>query len=141
MFDFHMHSTVSFDGHDSAARMVEAAAQKGLKEICFTDHIDYDPLSQEQTMVLDTKAYHDAYDALVHPNVKIRRGVEFGMLPDNAAQFKEDLKRANFDFVIGSVHFAENVDIYFQPYWEGKTVFQAERRYLEETMILTFWGI
>lgn len=134
MFDFHMHSTVSFDGHDSPERMVQAAAEKGLKEICFTDHIDYDPLAQEQTMIWDTKVYHDAYDSLSHPAVKIRRGLEFGMLPENATQFKEDLKRADFDFVIGSVHFAENVDIYFQPYWEGKTVFEAERRYLEETL-------
>lgn len=134
MFDFHMHSKVSFDGHDSAQRMVQAAVDMGLKEICFTDHIDYDPLAREQTMVLDTKVYHDTYDHLSHPDVKIRRGLEFGMLPDNAAQFKEDLKRADFDFVLGSVHFTEGVDIYFQPYWEGKTVFQAERRYLEETL-------
>jgi histidinol-phosphatase (PHP family) len=134
MFDFHMHSTVSFDGHDSPQRMVQAAADLGLKEICFTDHIDYDPLAQEQTMVLDTKVYHEAYDELSHPLVKVRRGLEFGMLPDNVAQFKVDLKRAEFDFVIGSVHFAENVDIYFQPYWDGKTVFEAERRYLEETL-------
>jgi histidinol-phosphatase (PHP family) len=56
------------------------------------------------------------------------------MLPDNKAQFKEDLKRADFDFVLGSVHFTDGIDIYFQPYWEGKTVFQAERRYLEETL-------
>lgn len=134
MFDFHMHSTVSFDGHDDPQRMVRAAADMGLKEICFTDHIDYDPLAQEQTMVLDTKAYHEAYDRLTHPEVKVRHGLEFGMLPGNAAQFREDLKRADFDFVIGSVHFAENVDIYFQPYWDGKTVYEAEKRYLEETL-------
>jgi histidinol-phosphatase (PHP family) len=134
MFDFHMHSTVSFDGHDSPERMVQAAADMGLKEICFTDHIDYEPGAEKQTMVFDTGVYHGAYDGLTHSDVKIRRGLEFGMLPDNKAQFKEDLKRADFDFVLGSVHFTDGIDIYFQPYWEGKTVFQAERRYLEETL-------
>lgn len=134
MFDFHMHSTVSFDGHDSASRMVQAAVDQGLKEICFTDHIDYEPGAEKQTMVFDTGVYHDTYDGLNHPAVKIRRGMEFGMLPDNAARFKEDLKRADFDFVLGSVHFTDGIDIYFQPYWEGKTVHQAERRYLEETL-------
>ena len=134
MLDFHMHSTVSFDGHDAPEQMILAAAKNGLREICFTDHIDYDPLASEQTMIWDTETYHRAYDALTHPTVKIRRGVEFGLLPGNASQFREDLKRAEFDFVIGSVHFAENVDIYFRPYWEGKTVFEAERRYLEETL-------
>lgn len=134
MFDFHMHSTVSFDGHDCPERMVQAAADMGLKEICFTDHIDYEPGAEVQTMVFDTGAYHAAYDHLTHPNVKICRGLEFGMLPDNVAQFKEDLKRAEFDFVLGSVHFTDGIDIYFEPYWTGKTVHQAERRYLEETL-------
>ncbi len=133
MFDFHMHSTVSFDGHDNARRMVQAAADKGLREICFTDHIDYEP-GEQQTMVFNTQAYHDAYDDLTHPAVKIRRGMEFGMLPDNVSQFKADMKRAEFDFVLGSVHFTDGIDIYFEPYWAGKTVHQAERRYLEETL-------
>ena len=134
MFDFHMHSQVSFDGHDSAHRMVQAAADKGLREICFTDHIDYEPGAQKQTMVFDTGLYHETYDHLEYPQVMIRRGMEFGMLPDNAAQFKEDLKRAEFDFVLGSVHFTDGIDIYFEPYWTGKTIWQAERRYLEETL-------
>ena len=39
MFDYHMHSHVSFDGHDSPEDMVRAAVDAGLQEICFTDHV------------------------------------------------------------------------------------------------------
>ena len=46
MFDYHMHSTVSFDARDSALDMALAAKAAGLKEICFTDHLDYDPLGK-----------------------------------------------------------------------------------------------
>ena len=134
MFDFHMHSTVSFDGHDSPARMLQAAADKGLKEICFTDHIDYFVNVQKQDWVFDTADYNAAYDGLCHPAVKIRRGLEFGLKPYNAPVLKEDLKRRDFDFVLGSVHFADELDVYYQEFWEGKTVFQAERRYLEEVL-------
>ena len=134
MFDFHMHSLVSFDGHDPAPLMVEAAAAAGLKEMCFTDHIDYDPMAQEQTMMFDTAVYNAAYDSLTHPTVRIRRGMEFGMTPDNVAVFRQELKRRPFDFVLGSVHFVDGLDVYFQPYWDGKTVYEAERRYLEETL-------
>jgi histidinol-phosphatase (PHP family) len=28
----------------------------------------------------------------------------------------------------------DDLDVYFEPYWNGKTVFQAERRYLEATL-------
>ncbi len=134
MFDFHMHSVVSFDGHDSAEDMVQAAVTAGLKEICFTDHIDYFANVEKQEWVFDTKVYNDAYDGLFHPMLKIRRGMEFGIKPYNAPQLREDLKRREFDFVLGSVHFVDELDVYYQEYWEGKTLAQGERRYLEETL-------
>lgn len=134
MFDYHMHSTVSFDGHDSPRAMLQAAADAGLKEICFTDHIDYFANTDKQEWVFDTKEYNRAYDALSHPSVKVRRGMEFGMKPYNPEQLKRDLQRRPFDFVLGSVHFVDELDVYYPEYWEGKTVFQAERRYLEEVL-------
>ena len=135
MFDFHMHSTVSFDGHDTAEDMVQAAVNAGLKEICFTDHIDYFANVEKQEWVFDTDVYNAAYDKLFHPALKIRRGLEFGLKPYNAPQLKEDLKRRQFDFVLGSVHFVDELDVYYQPYWEGKTIREAEQRYLEETLV------
>ena len=134
MFDFHMHSTVSFDGHDGAEAMVQAAVQAGLKEICFTDHIDYFANQELQEWVFDTDVYNAAYDKLSCPGLKIRRGMEFGMKPYNAPQLREDLQRRPFDFVLGSVHFVDELDVYFQPYWEDKTQLRAEQRYLEETL-------
>lgn len=134
MFDYHMHSTVSFDGHDAPEAMVQAAVDAGLKEICFTDHIDYFADVQVQEWVFDTKDYNAAYDHLCHPQLKIRRGLEFGIKPYNAPQLREDLKRRPFDFVLGSVHFVDELDVYYQEFWDGKTVPEAERRYLEETL-------
>ena len=134
MFDYHMHSRVSFDGHTSGLQMALAAKNAGLKEICFTDHIDYDPLEQMGVMAFDTDAYNHEYNDLEVPGLLIRRGMEFGMTVDNREQFKLDLARRPFDFVLGSIHFVDDLDVYFPPYWEGKTVFQAERRYLESTL-------
>lgn len=134
MFDFHMHSRVSFDGHDTGEAMARAALAAGLSEICFTDHLDYDPLGQMGILAFDTAVYHAEYDALELPGLMIRRGCEFGMTPDNKAQFKQDLARRPYDFVLGSVHFVDDQDVYFDGYWNGKSIFQAERRYLEATL-------
>lgn len=134
MFDYHMHSRVSFDGHDTGRAMAEAALAAGLKEICFTDHLDYDPLGQMGKMDFDTDAYNAEYDHLNTPGLKIRRGMEFGMDAHNTVQFQKDLQRRHFDFVLGSIHFVDGLDVYFEPYWRGKSVFQAERRYLEATL-------
>ena len=134
MFDYHMHTRVSFDGHASGLQMALAAKKAGLKEICFTDHNDYDPLEQMGVMAFDTDAYNNEYNDLEVPGLLIRRGMEFGMTVDNREQFRQDLARRPFDFVLGSIHFVDDLDVYFTPYWEGKTVFQAERRYLETTL-------
>lgn len=130
MFDYHMHSTVSFDGHDAPVDMARAALERGLREICFTDHIDYQ--ENDDTMVFDFDHYGRVYDRLEMPGLLIRRGMEFGITPDNAWQLERDLKRRDFDFVIGSVHCVDGVDVYIEPFWEGKTTREAYAIYLEE---------
>lgn len=134
MFDYHMHTIVSFDGHDRGIQMAQAAKAAGLKEICFTDHLDYDPLGKMGILAFDTDRYNAEYDTLEVPGLKIRRGMEFGMTVDNRAQFQADLNRRHFDFVLGSIHFVDDLDVYFDEYWKDKSVFEAERRYLEATL-------
>ena len=134
MFDYHMHSRVSFDGHDTGLALARTARERGLKEICFTDHLDYDPLGQMGVLAFDTDAYNAEYDGLEVPGLKIRRGMEFGMTVDNREQFRKDLQCRKFDYVLGSIHFVDDLDVYYPPYWEGKSIFDAERRYLEATL-------
>lgn len=134
MFDFHMHSRVSFDAHDTGLSMAQAALAAGMKEICFTDHLDYDDLDPSCIMAFETEVYNAEYDSLEVPELTIRRGMEFGMTPDNKEQFRKDLQRRPFDFVLGSIHYVDGLDVYYEPFWQGKTVFQAERRYLETTL-------
>ena len=134
MFDCHIHSRVSFDGKDTGLALAQAAAKKGLKEICFTDHIDYDPLGKMGCLAFDTAAYNEEYDNLEVPGLTICRGMEFGMDMGNREQMRRDLQRSPFDFVLGSIHFVDDLDVYFPDWWAGKTTFQAEQRYLEATL-------
>lgn len=131
MYDYHMHSTVSFDAKDSGLAMAQAAAARGLKEVCFTDHIDYTP---EMDMVFDTGRYNAEYDQLEVPGLLIRRGMEFGLTPDNPEQLKKDLGRRRFDFVLGSIHLIDGVDVYFADYWEEKGYERGLELYLERTL-------
>lgn len=131
MFDFHMHSIVSFDGHDTGLQLAQAAAKAGLKEICFTDHMDYVRNPNEPDLIFDIADYNAAYDGLEIPGLTIRRGVEYGLYEDNTAQMAKDLQLRNYDFVLGSIHFVDDIDVYFPEYWEGKTIFEAQQRYFE----------
>ena len=134
MFDYHMHTTVSFDGHDTGEALARTAAARGLKEICFTDHLDYGPPDDPRILTFTTEDYNRAYDNLSSHGLLIRRGFEFGMTPDNQEQLKKDLARRPFDFVLGSVHFVDGVDPWFDEYWEGRTMKEAYERYLEEVL-------
>ena len=78
--------------YDTGLSLAQAAREAGLREICFTDHRDYDPCAQVQTMLFDPRAYSREYDSLEIPGLEIRRGMEFGMTPENRDQFREDLK-------------------------------------------------
>ena len=131
MFDFHIHTDISYDGHTTGEAVVEAAVKAGLKEICFTDHLDYDPLDRAHRLDFDTQRYNAAYDHLQAEGLKIRRGCEFGMLTDTPETLQQDLQRRHFDFVIASVHFIDGRDPYLPEFWQYHTVEQAEQRYLE----------
>lgn len=41
-YDYHMHCDFSADSKTPMIDMVEKSVDLGLKEICFTDHVDYD---------------------------------------------------------------------------------------------------
>lgn len=134
MFDFHMHSNVSFDAKGTARGMAKQAALLGLKEICFTDHMEYILNSETQPWAFDWTAYSEAYDGLSIPGLKIRRGMEFGLKTYNLDDIRRDTGMRHFDFVIGSVHCVNEQDVYFPEFWEGRTLEEAYRGFLEETL-------
>lgn len=136
MFDYHMHSIVSFDGHNTGLELATAARERGLKEICFTDHVDFVPQATVQTMVFDVQRYNREYDSLEVPGLKIRRGMEFGLTEGNQSLLLQRLSQRHYDFVLGSVHFVDGVDVYYKEYWQDKIPAQAQQRFLEQTLAM-----
>lgn len=134
MFDFHMHSSLSFDSETAAKDMVEAAVCNGLREICFTDHYDCHFYPDGEHWVFSDEEYGAAYDTLTSDKVLVRRGVELGLTAWNRPQFEEVLARRPLDFVLGSVHFARGYDPYDTHYWDGISVKQGFEDYLTETL-------
>ena len=134
MFDFHMHTVISYDGHNTPMEMAQAAVEAGLKEICFTDHLDYQQGTAREVYAYATEAYRAGYDGLELPGLTIRRGTEVGMTSWNKAQIQKDVAAYPYDFVIGSIHFVDNIDIYYPEFWAGRDFLATERQYFEETL-------
>lgn len=135
MFDFHMHTTVSYDGRGTAQEMAQAAKDRGLKEICFTDHLDYMHVPLYGEMKFRVEDYNRAYDGLQVDGLHIRNGVEVGMTPWNMDEVKCDLQQRRYDFVLGSVHFFDDIDPYLdETVWKEHSQQWVERRYFEELL-------
>ena len=134
MFDFHMHSRVSFDSKGDPANMVRVAEERGLREICFTDHYDYNSEPAVAPDLFTVEGYAREYDGLTSNKLLIRRGVEFGLTTWNQKELEWLLSQRQFDFVIGSIHYAGGFDPYYPGYWNGKTLKEAFELYLEQSL-------
>ena len=134
MFDFHMHTRVSFDSKAAPAEMIAAAERMGLREICFTDHYDHGDRPDSHHDLFTQEVYRENYDGLSSASVRVRRGVEFGLVDWNRGELAAVTAAYPFDFVIGSVHIADGTDPYFRPYWEGKGEREAYEKYLLHTL-------
>ena len=133
MFDFHMHSHVSYDSEAMPLVMAQAAVERGLREICFTDHCDYhsDPAKPADAFVFSD--YRKAYDGLEVPGLMIRKGLEFGLTEWNTEAFRRWESAYPFDFVMGSVHEVAGTDPYWPDYWTNDLKGDF-RRYLEQVL-------
>ena len=134
MFDYHLHSKLSCDSTCEPYKIVVAAERQGLKEICFTDHYDFNDVFLDKGDFFSIQEYHDVYDNLKSDKVKIRCGVEFGLTQWDQKQLDELLEMYDFDFVIGSVHCAGGYDPYFEEFWIRNGMDTAFEKYLLHTL-------
>lgn len=134
MFDYHIHSTVSYDGRSTAADLLRTAEAAGLKEICFTDHRDYEQKTPREKTAYALSAYREAYDNLSSNTLALRRGTEVGLATWNLEELNGDVESYPYDFVIGSVHYVNDIDPYFPEYWENRDPKVSEQKYFDEVL-------
>ncbi len=134
MFDYHIHSHVSFDSKCPPEEYLRAAKNAGLQEICFTDHYDFNDIFREKQDLFTIDAYRSAYDGLKSNKVTVRRGVEFGLTPWNQPELKDLLNAYDFDFIMGSVHYAGGYDPYGKEFWLHNGMDTAFEKYLLQTL-------
>ena len=112
--DYHMHSTFSADGGAPMLEMCEAALARGLAEIAFTEHLDFDR-SDLVYGYYDDEAYSESIArarAAYAGRLTIRKGLEFDFRREFGTEVGDVLAAWDFDFLIGSVHSAAGHPIF-----------------------------
>ena len=139
--DFHMHTEFSTDSETAMEDMVTAAINKGLKNICFTEHQDfgypYNNEFPEGSWMLNVDSYlyellclREKYDK----DIRLQFGIEVGMQETVAKDNYITVGGQMFDFVIASMHVVDGYDTYDKAYFEGRSEKEAILRYFEATL-------
>jgi histidinol-phosphatase (PHP family) len=132
MFDYHVHSLFSADSKMKLVDACDAAIAAGVKEIAFTEHIDYFYPNCDLIFQFDYQEYAKAIDQAQEQfknKLTILKAVEIGIHP---FKHKENSMFANgnhFDFIIGSVHLADDLDLHNGDFFKGKNVNEAVENY------------
>ncbi len=133
--DFHMHTEFSGDSETPVRAQVERAIELGMKEICITDHHDYDSDFCETDFNLDIPPYLESLAKIreeYRDRILVNIGIELGLQP-HLKQYLDSLADQYggvLDFIIGSCHFADRLDPFADNFWAGRTEAEAFRRFL-----------
>lgn len=150
--DQHLHSSFSGDSTEPMENIAEAALQRGLAHITFTEHMDMGyPVTEdtpEGTFLLNADSY--IYDFLrtrfkYDGRLSVRLGVEIGLDPRFIKELNTFAGTHEYDFIIGSTHLANGRDPYYPDFFEGRSEEEAFREYflaeLENLRTFDFYDV
>lgn len=154
--DYHVHTEYSDDSFYPMEEVVKDAISKGLKEICFTDHVDYgikrdwdDPKGIEyrkgssgepDKIALANVNYPKYYKQIAELQKKyenqitIKMGMEFGIQSHTIKQYESLFSKYPIDFIILSIHQIEDKEFWTQDFQKGKTQEEYNKKYYEELL-------
>ena len=136
--DYHLHSSFSGDSRADMEEMIQKAISLGLKNICFTEHMDLNFPVDDQNPAGKWEVNVDSYlfDLLKLRNKYIKEiyvafGLELGLQPDIVRQNVRVAKDHDYDFIIASQHLVNGKDPYYPSYFEGRSKENAIKEYFE----------
>lgn len=146
--DYHVHCSFSDDSSTPMERQAKQAADIGLNELCFTDHVDYgvkydhgDPrlLAHPYASNVNYAEYFPEIErvrAKFADRLTIKAGLEFGVQTHTISDYTKLFAkyRDKLDFILLSVHQIDDLDLWGQEYQRGKTQAEYNRGYYEELL-------
>ena len=136
--DTHLHSSFSGDSDTPMEEMIKSAIAKGLKDICFTEHQDFEFVytddEPKDKFEVNTDQY--LYDLLkmkakYDSQIEISFGIEIGVQAHLARKLAIYTKSHDFDFVICSSHLCNGKDPYLKEFFEGRDEKEAYHEYFK----------
>lgn len=141
-YDYHMHTNFSNDSKATMEDMIKKSIDLGLREICFTDHVDYDvDTDYGPPIILDEYlAKIDFFKDKYKDKIVIKKGIELGLQKQIVDKCSDVINKHPFDFVICSIHSIDKKDLYFGEFFKDINQKQAYEKYFDElyTVVKTY---
>lgn len=149
--DYHVHSAFSDDSEYDMEEVVIDAIDKGIDELCFTDHVDYgikldhgEPGTTARKNPDGTplrNVDYPSYFARIaylqdkyKDQITIRKGLEFGLQMCQLSRYQKLYDSYPMDFVINSNHQVNDIEIFLPEFFAGKSQKEYNRVYYQEIL-------
>lgn len=147
--DYHVHTEFSDDSVYPMEQVVKDAIAMGMREICFTDHVDYGikedwdsphPIEyrgEEPLANVDYPAYVSKIrelQYLYNDEIEIKLGLEFGVQKHTIPKYEALFAKYPFDFIILSIHQVDDKEFWTQDFQKGRSQKECNERYYEEML-------
>jgi len=139
--DYHIHTRFSSDSETTMAAACEAAIARGMSEIAFTDHADFGPADPPGYFrPVEYLAEIEQCRARYGHRLTIRAGMEIGEPHIFLEEAKAVLTAGEFDFVLGSAHYADGMQVAWKPAFFEQPLHQAYEAYFRQVVRLAAEG-
>jgi histidinol-phosphatase (PHP family) len=140
--DYHMHTHFSCDSHAAMADMCQAAIDRGIPEIGFTEHFDHNTRDEcrDYFQLEPWAAEIEQCQAQFAGRLTVRAGVELGEPHLFAAQDRELLARYPFDYALGSLHWVGPESVFDRTYFERHPASETFPAFFAELERMTALG-
>lgn len=154
--DYHVHTEFSNDSIYPMEEVVKDAISLGIKDICFTDHVDYGPYRDwddprgiqyrpgdegEPEQVALTNVDYKKYFSMIEKmrekyreKIAIKAGLEFGVQTHTIPEYEKLFRSYPFDFIILSIHQAGDQEFWTNEYQSGRTQQEYNEGYYKELL-------
>ncbi|MBP2650790.1 MAG: hisJ [Firmicutes bacterium] len=127
MYDTHTHTRFSTDSKMVIEDAVNRAREMDVG-ITITEHMDL-AYPDPDAFVFDIDEYFRAYQPYRSDDVLL--GIEIGMRSELTAENRKIVDGHAFDYVIGSIHVVDGIDIYQGSFYQGRTKQAVYGRYFQ----------
>lgn len=154
--DYHVHTEFSNDSIYPMEEVVKDAISLGIKDICFTDHVDYGPYRDwddprgikyrpgdegEPEQVALTNVDCGKYFSMIEKlrekykdKIAVKAGMEFGVQTHTIPEYEKLFRSYPFDFIILSIHQAGDQEFWTNEYQSGRTQQEYNEDYYKELL-------